>query len=170
MANPWYKFWMRSPMNDSQKTRILKEYVDGGKVMQLATLDGASPSVCHVWYVLDWSENRLLFTSNVARNHSQHVASNPNTAGGILNMDLKELGQKVQGVTFAGTARIVPNSDLDESLRIFLSRWPNAGLKADEIKNHETPNRLYEVLVSRWVLHDEINLSDGPRFELAVSR
>jgi len=157
-------------MNDDQKESLLRAYVDAAKVMQLATLGPDGPHVCHVWYAIHWPSNRLLFTSSTARNHSVHIAANPAVGGGILDMDLKALGQKVRGVAFTGMARVVPDNDLDDSLRTFLLRWPKAGLDAAKIRRNEVPHRLYEVQVSRWILHDEVNLTDGPRFELPVGR
>ena len=152
-----------------EQTESLRNAVDKGKVMQLATLNEGTPWLCHVWYVVDWAENRLLFTSNTIRNHSRHIAHDNRVAGAILSQELASLGQRVLGVTFTGLASIVPDSKLDSSLNLFLARWPTDALVASKIRSEAIPNRLYEVRVRLWVLHDEVNFPDRPRFELKVS-
>lgn len=152
------------------KVLLLKEYVDNARVMQLATVSDNGPWVCHVWYAVDWSKDRLLFTSRTIRTHSAHIALNDRVAGGILDMQLSALGQPVQGVTFTGSARIVSLLELASSLHLFCKRWPAADLAHAAIASGATNSRLYEVLVDKWVLHDEVNLRSDPRFELVPTR
>lgn len=152
-------------MSDQTYLKALRDLVNAGKVMQLATIDGESPWLCHVWYAVDWPRNSLLFTSNIIRNHSKHIEKNSRVAGAILAQELTSLGQKVQGVTFTGNASAVSNDQLDHVLPIFLARWPTDALEASKIKSGLIPNKLYRVTVDLWILHDELNFPDSPRFE-----
>jgi uncharacterized protein YhbP (UPF0306 family) len=148
------------------KDQLIREYVEAGKVMQLATVGEEGPWMCHVWYALDWSGQRLLFTSRTIRTHSRHLESDGRVAGGILNALPNALGEPVQGVTFTGIGRVVRISELAQSLVLFCKRWPAANLVHAAIENGSTNSRLYEVLVDRWILHDEVNSPNDPRFEL----
>ncbi|MCA9355098.1 pyridoxamine 5'-phosphate oxidase family protein [Candidatus Kaiserbacteria bacterium] len=147
------------------KLELLKEYVVNGKVLQLATITEGGPWVCHVWYVADWDNDRLLFTSRTTRNHSVHIEYDHRVAGGILDMELTSLGQSVRGVSFTGSARVVPLSDLLGSIYKFSKRWPAADLAHAAIANGSTNIRLYEININKWVLHDEVNMPSDPRFE-----
>ena len=147
------------------KLAILRDYVESAKVMQLATLTKDGPWICHVWYVADWTKDRLLFTSRTTRNHSIHIERDQRVAGGILDMQLKSLGQPVRGISFTGKARVVPLQDLVNSISIFCSRWPITDLTQAAIVNGSTNTRVYEILIDKWVLHDEVNFPSDPRFE-----
>lgn len=144
----------------------LENYVRHGKVMQLATVrEDGSPWLCHVWYAPRFEPDFLYFTSRPTRNHSQHIASRPSVAGAILAMDLKELGQPVQGVVFTGVASLLKGRDLEEGRTTFVDRWRHAedALPVEGLKQGTVPNALYRVDVKQWVLHDEINHASGPR-------
>ena len=156
-------------LSDNQPESAIRDYALSGKVLQLATNDkNGLPWVCHVWYAVTFEPDRIYFTSNIVRNHSQHIEQNPNVAAGILAATPDQLGDRVRGLSVQGTARIVPSSDLDKALEVFVNRWPAAAgtLTAEAIRSEEIPNRLYEIVVQEWILHDEVNFPGDPRQEL----
>ena len=77
---------------------FLKEYVESGKLMQLATLrsDG-SPELCNVWYDPHFGPDLLRFISRHDRNHSVNICTDGRVAGSIIAIQLEALGQKVRG-------------------------------------------------------------------------
>jgi uncharacterized protein YhbP (UPF0306 family) len=149
---------------------LLEQYVRDGKLMQLATQDDDGPYLCNVWFLPQFSPDRLYFISNVARNHSGHIRSRPAVAGTIMHEDLDQLGQKVRGVTFRGKACELPTEGIDELIARFVGRWPNAKDAVDPSKlaSGETPMRVYEIAIEAWVLFDEVNF-EQPRREISAA-
>jgi uncharacterized protein YhbP (UPF0306 family) len=148
------------------KRKLLEEYVQAGKLMQLASLhsDG-SPVVCNVWYDAHFAPDLLRFISRYDRRHSQNVRADGRVAGGIIAIPLNELGQTARGVTFTGSARELPTCGIDEEIAAFVARWPRAEavLNPDQLARGEIATRLYEVLITEWVLFDEENFPVQPR-------
>jgi hypothetical protein len=145
---------------------LLRDYVNGGKLLQLATLTPAgTPTMCNVWYAPAWEPDRLYFTSRHDRLHSTQLRANASVAGAIVAIPLEGLGQKVRGVTFTARATELPPGDLTTPLAVFLNRWPAAAnsLSAELIESGQTPSRLYELHVTEWVLFDEIHYPEQPR-------
>lgn len=149
---------------DSGRT-VLEEYVQSGKLMQVATIsDTGSPAVCHVWYRASFRPDRLYFISRHDREHSANIRRNRQVAGGIVAIPLSGLGQAVRGVTFQGQAREL-GADAGAELEGFIERWPNAGsiISIKRIADNDTPSRLYEIDIDQWVLFDEQTFPDSPR-------
>lgn len=145
---------------------LLEEYVRGGKLMQLATLgDDGAPRVCSVWYDAHFAPDVLRWISRQDRVHSFNARSDSRVAGAIVAIPLKDLGQTVRGVSFAGHARELSTVGIDRQVAAFVARWPAASgvLGSAEFAAGRSPMRLYEVRVAEWVLFDEENLPDDPR-------
>jgi hypothetical protein len=106
---------------------FLEQYVQAGKLMQLASLSGdGSPAVCNVWYDAHFAPDVLRFISRHDRQHSHNVRVDGRVAGGIIVIPLVGLGQTVRGVTFTGSARELPTYGIDEEIAAFVTRWPRA--------------------------------------------
>ncbi|CUU53744.1 Pyridoxamine 5'-phosphate oxidase [Parafrankia irregularis] len=153
---------------------LTRNYVRDGKVMQIATLaESGEPVVCNLWYASSFDPDRLLFISRPDRAHCRNIRADRRVAGAVLTIELDGLGQEVQGVSFAGTARQVPDESAPALLPIYHGRWP-AG---SELANRElmradaNAHRLYEIQIHRWILFDEVNHPDDPRrvIELATT-
>jgi uncharacterized protein YhbP (UPF0306 family) len=158
----------RREMSDDRE--LLEEYIDEGKLMQLATRDNDGPWMCNVWYAHRFAPDRIYFISSVARHHSQQIRDDGAVAGTIMHEQLEQLGQKVRGVTFRGHATELPTEGIDEAIAHFLARWPTAsgGIDAKLLAAGETPIRLYEISVREWVLFDEVNFPDQPRRDIVA--
>ncbi len=145
---------------------LLEQYVQAGKLMQLASLNSdGSPAVCNVWYDVHFVPDVLRFISRYDRQHSQNIRIDGRVAGGIIAIPLDELGQIVRGVTFTGSARELPTCGIDGEVAAFVARWPRAeaALNPDKLACGEIATRLYEVLIAEWVLFDEENFPEQPR-------
>jgi len=134
---------------------LLEEYVQSAKLMQLATAgpDGV-PSVCHVWYSCSFNPDRLHFVSRTDREHCRRIRNSPRVAGGIVDIELVGLGQKVRGVSFQANAFEVDGND--SATARFVRRWPAI---ADTIEHMS----LFELRVTSWLLFDEVNFPEQPR-------
>ena len=145
---------------------FLKEYVESGKLMQLATLrsDG-SPELCNVWYDPHFGPDLLRFISRHDRNHSVNICTDGRVAGSIIAIHLEALGQKVRGVTFTGAGRELPLVGIGDAIDSFVSRWPASTvvIDAERLTNGDIPTRMYEVIIDEWVLFDEVNFPEQPR-------
>ncbi|WP_040792251.1 pyridoxamine 5'-phosphate oxidase family protein [Nocardia paucivorans] len=141
---------------------LLEEYVAGGKLMQLSTIDAdGAPRVCSVWYLAEFRPDRLWFVSRQDREHSRNIRRNPLVAGAIMDIPLHELGQTARGVSFSGRAHELPGSGVNDRAKAFVARWPNAAPVLDAMP--EGASRLYEITVGEWVLFDEENFRRDPR-------
>ncbi|HKS98024.1 MAG TPA: pyridoxamine 5'-phosphate oxidase family protein [Rugosimonospora sp.] len=150
---------------------LLEAYVRNGKVMQLATLDGkGAPYVSNLWFASSFGPDRLWFISRPTRMHSENIRERPAVAGAVLAIDLDELGQAVRGVTFSGTAKELPTTNVETAIGAYVGRWPNAAhaLDSDRLANGAAHHRIYEIAVNNWILYDEENFSAAPRQPVAV--
>ncbi|MGW1740484.1 pyridoxamine 5'-phosphate oxidase family protein [Nocardia sp. NPDC001965] len=142
--------------------QLLEEYVAGGKLMQLATVDEiGTPRVCSVWYLAAFRPDKLWFLSRRDREHSLSIRRNALVAGAIVDIVLDELGQTARGVSFSGRAEELPGVGIEDRARAFGVRWPNAAPVLEAMP--EGASRLYEIAVAEWVLFDEENYRGDPR-------
>lgn len=157
----------------SNERVLLEQYVQSGKLMQLASLNSdGSPAVCNVWYDAHFAPDVLRFISRCDRQHSQNVRTDGRVGGGIIAIPLEGLGQTARGVTFTGSARELPTYGIEEEITAFVARWPRAEatLNPSELARGEIPTRLYEVMIAEWVLFDEENFPEQPRQVIAAAR
>jgi uncharacterized protein YhbP (UPF0306 family) len=163
---------MERQMNDPDlvgtEAGLLREYVVGGKLMQVSTVasDGA-PWLAHCWYAPD-KALRLVFLSRGDRRHSQNILQDARVAGGIVTIPLEGLGQKIRGVTFEGIAECVSDADLDGAYATYQSRWPQVHnmVTPEDIRADVTPNRFWRIVVQTYVLFDEVTFGAAPRREI----
>ncbi len=157
----------------STARELLEQYVETGKLMQLATLQAdGSPAVCNVWYDVHFKPDLLRFISRHDRNHSANIRNDPRVAGSIIAIDLDALGQAVRGVTFTGAARELDTTGVDAEIDAFTRRWPAsaAAIEPGKLARGDTPTRIYEVVVDEWVLFDEVNFPEQPRQVIEADR
>ena len=145
---------------------LLEHNVSAGKVMQLATLDAAgAPTVCNVWYASAFAPDRLWFISRHTRLHSANIRTDGRVAGAIVAIELDELGQAVQGVTFSGVAQELPTTGIDAQIEAYLARWPKAtgAIDPERLATGKTHHRVYEIVIDGWILFDEEHFPSDPR-------
>jgi uncharacterized protein YhbP (UPF0306 family) len=148
-----------------RERRLLRQYVEQGKLMQVATTsDHGSPWLAHCWYAAD-SNLSLVFMSRTARRHSLEIRNDPRVAGGIVSMDLQGLGQKVRGVIFEGAAEELVDGRADEAYDTYRSRWPQVETLAplEALRGTDAANRLWRITPSSFILFDEVNFPSEPR-------
>jgi uncharacterized protein YhbP (UPF0306 family) len=158
-------------MNGAAKreAELLREYVQAGRLMQLATVSTEGlPWLAHCWYAAD-SDLKLIFLSRQDRRHSYDIINNGKVAGGIIGIQLEGLGQKVRGVIFEGMAAMVPKDELGSAYAVYSRRWPKVKemVTLDAIANDQTSNRLWCVRPAGFVLFDEVSFPEEPRRELS---
>jgi uncharacterized protein YhbP (UPF0306 family) len=150
----------------SSAAGLVEEYVSGGMLMQVATLDAdGAPGVCSVWYAAAFRPDLLRFISRPDRRHSRNIRARARVAGAVVTGWPDGLGPAVRGVTFTGSAVELPRVGIDGALAGFLARWPAAArlISPAALRDGTTAARLYEVRVAEWVLFDEVNFPGDPR-------
>jgi uncharacterized protein YhbP (UPF0306 family) len=146
---------------------VLKDYVHGGKLMQVATVasPGSDPYLCSVWYDAHFEPDLVRFISRHDRRHSRNIRLDPRVAGAIVAIPLVGLGQPARGVTFTGVAHELPSCGIDRPVEQFCGRWPQARSAIDpgKLAADATPSQLYEIRITEWTLFDEENFPQQPR-------
>ncbi len=97
---------------------LVKEILDGGYVMSLATADDDGVWASDVIFVHDDDFN-IYWMSNVNVRHSKALAQNPQAAGTIT---LSGRGENSRGIQFAGAAEKVESIGAGLLVRYFLKR------------------------------------------------
>lgn len=149
-------------MKNSAETTI-REYVSNVFHMSLATSADNRPWICEVHFVFDDDLN-LYWLSKESRRHSQEIARNPHVAGNIVEQH--DLSVKPRGVSFEGTAEIVPVDSVQHPVyQLFVDRiglGPQILADATDTDGH----RFYKVTVSDWYLFDARESKPGQKYHL----
>ncbi len=148
-------------MNDVKK--LLIEYMQEQKLMQLATLSNGSPWVCSVWYSFDDDLN-IYFFSAINRQHSIDIEKYSHVAGAIVKVH--DVTDKPRGIQFKGTAvKITESSDAEQARSVYQDRIFDAET-IDKLTTHpQRPHAFYKISVAKYVLFDTINFPDQPMQE-----
>jgi uncharacterized protein YhbP (UPF0306 family) len=149
----------------SDPVAVLREYVTGAALIQVATASSEQPWLAHVWYASD-PDLGLYFLSNRERRHSYELRANPLVAAGIVRIDeFKGPGQTVRGVTLAGKCSELEGVGLEMGYGFYRERWPQVDSMAPvaAMLSGESPMRIYQIDVDEYVLFDELNFADAPR-------
>lgn len=148
--------------------RLLKEYLNEAKLMQVATSNGNKPWVASVWYVHDNNLN-LYWISRKARRHSIELGKNPNVAGAIVKPHTIGSGQKVRGVQFEGTARPCNAVELIKAYKLYTGKYRRAEkIPAKELLSKAVKYTYYKITPKSFVLFDEVNFPKDPRQEIKL--
>jgi uncharacterized protein YhbP (UPF0306 family) len=161
---------MNGSSEEAGSTRaLLREYLRGAKLMQVATVRDAQPWMANVWFAMDESF-RLYFISRGDRRHSKEIRANRWVAGSIVQPPFEGLGQKVRGVTFEGEATELEDDDLVYGYDTYRRRWPQVESSAPlpEIASGKSQTRVYRVVPRLFVLFDEVNYPKDPRQEIRL--
>lgn len=142
-------------MNQSE---ILKEFLAGSNLMQLATLGEAGPWICSVYFVADY-QNCLYWTSARVRRHSKEILSNAKAAANIV-VD----SERKQAIQMTGEAYEVPLDDVERVDRLYGSRFGDKPSRLQEVLENNPDGRAYWVLRPATIcLWDEVNFPDTPK-------
>ncbi len=99
------------------------DFIKRHHVLTLATISGEGTPYCAAcFYAYDKERNRLIFTSDDATNHAQHMIENCNVACGIT-LETRIVG-KIQGVQICGKA--VRGDESDK--KVYIKRFPYAAV------------------------------------------
>jgi uncharacterized protein YhbP (UPF0306 family) len=155
-------------MKDSiEFPHALVAHLEAGKLMQLASLSSDGPRVFSVWYAIGDDANSLVFISNRHRNHSEEFARDARAGGTIVAIELKGLGQKVEGVSFFGKITEPQGESLAAAYRAYAEKWPivQEMFSIADVAAGKTDMCVYKLIVSQWIFFSEREYPDSPRQE-----
>ncbi len=147
------------------KEKLVAEYLEDSRLMQVATVDGDKPWICTVYFVCDERKN-LYWMSTPERRHSKEIKNHNKVAVAIVvKHDWPIIGLQVEGV-----AEMI--TDIDEIESVASKYVAKYGVGKDFVKNYKAgtaQHRLYKVTPKAMVLFDEVNFSGDPRQAIGLS-
>lgn len=140
--------------------KLIEQYYNECKVMQLATVSDGLPWLCTVYYTTDDQLN-LYWTSAKNRRHSKEIIANPDTAVAIV----KDIERK-QALQITGKAYMVEMDDVERVNKLYGDKFGDKPERLAEVKANDPDGRAYWVFkpthISMW---DEVNFPDSPKQE-----
>ncbi|HEY1074661.1 MAG TPA: pyridoxamine 5'-phosphate oxidase family protein [Patescibacteria group bacterium] len=152
-------------MLDIEKT--IREYLPQVVHMSLATCRDNHPWVCEVHFAYD-DELNLYFRSTLNRRHSQELLENPCVSGNIITQHF--LNQKVRGVYFEGTAKLIES---DEELNIAFNAIKERLHLDEEIlvdAHKEDGHKFFKLSVTNFYLFDSYTSNPSQKYQLEWSK
>lgn len=143
--------------------QIVRSYLPHVIHMSLATCSNNKPWVCEVHYVFD-DELNLYFRSTPQRRHSKEIKSQAHVAGNVVEQHV--LDQKVRGVYFEGTAKLL--EDVDEkhiAYKLYCKRFGTDGKILTEAKK-ANGHKFYKITVDTFYLFDSRESNPSKKYEL----
>lgn len=146
--------------------KLIKEYLQEAKLMQLATSSENQPWVCSVWFAADEQLN-IYWISSTTRRHSDEVLENPKVAGAIV---LPQTPKDVpRGLQFQGIAELLTHkNDIEKAISVYAGRIFSKEKIAELMASESKPHRFYKIKPLQFVLFDVVNFPDNPRQELST--
>jgi len=150
-------------MDDVRK--LVKEYLDDCKLMQVATVKDGNPWVCSVWQASD-DDLSIYFFSSITRRHSDEIENNSKIAGALALPHTTD--DTPRGLQFEGTVERLDNEAIETALKLYEDRIFSRS-KINEMMNHpERPHSFYKITPSRFQLFDIVNFPVEQMKELVL--
>lgn len=143
--------------------KLIKEYLQEAKMMQLATSVDDQPWVCNVWFATD-EEMNIYWFSSLTRRHSDEVIKNPKVAAAIVLPQTPE--DPPRGLQVEGTAEVLTREeDISKARSVYEERIFPKDTIDKFIAHTEKPHRFYRITPRKFVLFDVVNFPNNSRQE-----
>lgn len=140
---------------------LIKKYINQINVMQLATSLNDEPWACNIHFYADDNLN-IYWLSTEAREHSVHIASNPNAAVAIQVQENTSADKDVVGISMAGQAKLLDAVDKSIADGFVAKHQKPAGF-LDGVLDGTSDHKFYMLKPSKIILFDTKNFPDQPR-------
>ena len=148
--------------------KLIRDYLDEAKMMQIATVDVGQPWCCTVWYAHDKDLN-LYWLSSKDRRHSKEIAKDNKVAGTIVIPHIQGSGEKVRGLQFQGVASETSGDSQVLGRDLYIEKYSREKDYHDEVlTDPDSEANWYIIKPSQIVLFDQINFPNEPRREFKV--
>ena len=146
---------------------VTEQYVNQGRVMQLATIHNNQPRANSLYYVASDDLRHIYWLSEPTRRHSRDIVDNPNTGGTIvIKADLP-----VIGVQFTGESSEV--TDREEQKHILNQYNQKYGDTVEGLYDRmvlgKNKHHLYKIAIRELELFDEVNFAADSPVSIALS-
>jgi uncharacterized protein YhbP (UPF0306 family) len=140
---------------------ILKEFLTGSTLMQLATVGDDGPWVCNLYFVADEDDN-LYWTSARSRRHSKEILKNPQVAATIVHD-----ADRKQAVQITGEAFDAWPHNLEHINALYAQKFGDKPARMEEVMANTPEGRAYWMLKPTHIeLWDEVNFPDNPKQQI----
>ncbi len=141
----------------------IREHLQVGRMMQLATVCGDQPWCCTVYFVADEDLN-LYWISSPERRHSQELHQHEKIAAAI---PIKYTpGEQVIGIQVEGGGHLVENpTEIKEAIRLYADRYQRGEDWYNDFIAGKNNHKLYRLKPRLFVLFDEVAFPNDPRKE-----
>ncbi len=149
-------------MKPMEVSKLIKEYLQEAKMMQIATLGGDQPWICTVYFVADEKLN-LYWISTPDRRHSQEIKAHNKAA---IAISVKYDKNPIIGIQSEGYADVV--SDAEQVAKIMKSYAALYNTGQDFYDNFiagKNKHLLYQFVPKKFILFDEVNFPNNSRVE-----
>lgn len=137
--------------------KLLLQYFEKNRLMQLATVSNGQPWLCNLYYVTD-EDNNIYWTSARSRRHSKEILSDPTVAVTIVHDD-----ENKQALQITGKASEVPLEDIERVDQLYATKFGHKD-RLTEIMANLPEGRAYWVVKPDFIsLWDEVNFPDSPK-------
>lgn len=146
--------------------KLIVEYLEDQKLMQLATISESGPWICTVWQAYDEDLN-IYFFSGLNRKHSKEIEKDNRVAGALSKSHTPN--DKPRAIQFSGTAQaLTDEEDIKKARSVYEGRIFDAETIDSFMSNTNQPHVFYKISPSKFVLFDVINYPNSPRQELVI--
>ncbi|MCL4418874.1 pyridoxamine 5'-phosphate oxidase family protein [Patescibacteria group bacterium] len=148
-------------MKDVKK--LIRDYLEEAKLMQLATSADNQPWTCSVWFGFDEDLNIYWFSSTTRR-HSREVVKNPKVSAAIVLPHTPK--DKPRGLQLQGIAeQITSKKEIVKATLLFAGRIFTRRQITDFMKMRDNPHAFYKIKPTLFVLFDAVNFPENSRQE-----
>lgn len=143
--------------------KLIEEYLEEARLMQIATAKNNQPWACTVYFAHDRNLN-FYWISKSTRRHSEEIRNNSSVAGVIVLPHTP--GNKVRGLQFKGIAHeLVKKDHIVKAMEYYAKRYNMPKERVNGIINNTDGHIPYQIQPKLIVLFDEVNFPENPRQE-----
>ncbi len=141
---------------------LIKQHLEQGKVMQIATAKDGRPWICTVYFVADKAMN-LYWLSLPTRRHSMEIMEDRYAA---ITVAVK-LDKPVIGVQAEGTVQVVTHAGTVQGImEKYVAKYDYGHDFYDNFVQDKGQHRMYCFAPERFSLFDEVNFPDTSPVEV----
>lgn len=144
---------------------LIRQYLQDGRVMQVATVKNGSPWISTVYFVTDKAMN-LYWLSLPTRRHSREIMEDNRVAIAIAaKQDLPVIGLQAEGdvevVTYSGTVKGI--------MEKYIAKYGAGHDFYDNFVLHKNAHRMYKFRPTRFSLFDEVHFPKDSPVEVVMA-
>lgn len=138
--------------------RLVKDYLQQGRMMQVATVRDGQPWICTVYFVADAQEN-FYWLSLPERRHSKEIANHSKVAVAVpIKFDMPVIGIQAEG-----RAEVVSDhNEIASAMKLYTEKYESGKKFYDNFVAGKNQHVLYRFSPKAIVLFDEVTYPEAP--------